>query len=479
VDLDCRLFSAVARSRTAWLDRLLPRLSRSANHSVLWALLAGGMALGGGREGKRAAVRGVGSIGATSALVNLGVKRLVRRPRPSLRRVPVARRLAVQPLTTSFPSGHAASAAAFATAVHTEMPRLAWPVAALAAGVAYSRVYVGVHYPFDVLVGACVGAGMSTLSRLQWPAVPRAAREEPATDARRRVDPDPDGSSLGLVVNREAGSGPLGPDASDLTERLPGARVLEIDGGGELEAALAGAIDGRRVLGVLGGDGTATVAAAFAVEHERPLLLLPGGTLNHLARDLRLESAEQALDAFSRGEVVEVDVGTIDGRPFLNAVSFGAYTEMLEQRRKLEKRIGRWPAHAVAVAHALVRARPVAVVIEGRRRRLWMAFIGNCRHEPPGFAPSWRPRLDDGRLDVRLLLAERPLARVRLALSILTGRLTRSAAYERFEARELQVEADGPALRLARDGEDFDAASSFRVGKLRRGVLVYAPHRNA
>src|SRR5687768_16340665 len=105
--------------------------------------------------------------------------------------------------------------------------------------------------------------------------------------------------------------------------------------------ALERAIDGRGVRGVSGGDGTATAAAAFAVEHDRPLLLLPGGTLNHLARDLRLESVEQAIAAFGRGEAVEVDVGVIDGRPFLNTASFGAYTAMLDRRKRLEKQIGR------------------------------------------------------------------------------------------------------------------------------------------
>jgi undecaprenyl-diphosphatase len=84
-----------------------------------------------------------------------------RRTRPSLDGVPLIRHVRRAPVTTSFPSGHAASAAAFTTGVSLELPELAVPVGTLAAAVAYSRVHVGVHYPGDVLVGAALGAGLA------------------------------------------------------------------------------------------------------------------------------------------------------------------------------------------------------------------------------------------------------------------------------------------------------------------------------
>jgi undecaprenyl-diphosphatase len=126
VRADVALFSRVARARTPWLDRALPLLSRSANHSALWIAVATGAATGGGRRGRRAAVRGLGSIAVTSLIVNQAIKRAVRRPRPTLR-VPIARRVDVAPLTTSFPSGHAASAAGIGTGV-AWLTRYPWPV---------------------------------------------------------------------------------------------------------------------------------------------------------------------------------------------------------------------------------------------------------------------------------------------------------------------------------------------------------------
>jgi membrane-associated phospholipid phosphatase len=158
--LDARLFEAVAGGRTPWLDRLLPRLSRSADHGLLWIVTAGALAASGGRAGRAAAASGLRSTALTSLLVNQGIKRVVRRPRPPLTGVPAARRVPM-PATTSFPSGHAASAAAFATGAAAELSVLRLPLGVFAAAVGISRVYVGVHYPLDVLVGAAVGAAVA------------------------------------------------------------------------------------------------------------------------------------------------------------------------------------------------------------------------------------------------------------------------------------------------------------------------------
>jgi undecaprenyl-diphosphatase len=104
-----------------------------------------------------------------------------------------------------------------------------------------------------------------------------------------------------------------------------------------------------------------------------------------------------------------------------------------------------------------------------------MIFIGNCRYHPSGFAPAWRERLDDGQLDIRIVDASAPLARLRLVTSVLTGRLGRSRIYEQRLAPQLKVRSlEGP-LRLARDGETFDGPEEFVVEKLGRPLTVYAP----
>jgi len=140
------------------------RLSEAANYSRLWLGLAGVMALLGGQHGRRAALEGVVSIAVTSATVNLGIKKVHRRRRPQ-RSVEQAfpGRHVPMPKSTSFPSGHAASAFAFAYSVGRHVPALALPMRMLALSVAYSRVHIGVHYPGDVSVGSIIGAGTGAI----------------------------------------------------------------------------------------------------------------------------------------------------------------------------------------------------------------------------------------------------------------------------------------------------------------------------
>jgi diacylglycerol kinase family enzyme len=206
-------------------------------------------------------------------------------------------------------------------------------------------------------------------------------------------------------------------------------------------------------------------------------LALPGGTLNHLARDLRVDGVDDAIDAVMSGETVGVDVAAIDGRPFLNSAGFGAYPEMLVRGERLRALLGRWPGQVVALVKTMAEARPLELTLNGSRRRVWLGFVGNCRHEPAGMAPSWRPRLDDGRLDVRLALADVRLSRPRLIVAALTGRVTSSPAYVEELVDELRVESSQSRLRLARDGEHFEGHGDFVIEKRPQRLEVYAPHR--
>jgi membrane-associated phospholipid phosphatase len=158
--MDRRLFDRLTRRDGRLVDQVLKPVSTSANQSGLWLAIAAAMALTGGERSRRAAVRGVVSISITSALVNLPLKYLARRGRPSARRGDAEMSIRM-PKSSSFPSGHAASAFAFATGVGLEQPLWAIPTVPLAAGVAYSRVGLRVHYPFDVVVGAAIGAGIA------------------------------------------------------------------------------------------------------------------------------------------------------------------------------------------------------------------------------------------------------------------------------------------------------------------------------
>ncbi|MFJ9523095.1 phosphatase PAP2 family protein [Kitasatospora sp. NPDC101801] len=164
--LDRAVYGAIAITPTPSLDGAMRRLSHTANHSKISFALAGLLALRGGRA-RRAALLGVAAIGVASASANLLGKNLVRRERPDRlgALVPEARHVRM-PTSASFPSGHSASAFAFAVAVGAELPRTAVPLCLLAATVAYSRVHTGVHYPGDVIAGALLGVASATAVRI-------------------------------------------------------------------------------------------------------------------------------------------------------------------------------------------------------------------------------------------------------------------------------------------------------------------------
>lgn len=169
--LDRAAVRAVARVNSPALDRAMPALSRLANHGKLWIALGAGLQATGNRRAGRAAWRGLASLAAASATANVIGKGLASRRRPDAE-VPAARRLPQAPWTSSFPSGHAASAAAFATGATMEMPELAAGVFALALAVGASRVVTGVHYPSDVLAGFVIGAAAAASTLLWWPRRP-------------------------------------------------------------------------------------------------------------------------------------------------------------------------------------------------------------------------------------------------------------------------------------------------------------------
>lgn len=165
--LDQALYAAVAATPTPTLDTNLRRLSSAADHSKLSFTVAAALALRPGRP-RDAALLGVAAIGVASASANLLGKTLVRRPRPDPVNVPLGRHVPM-PISASFPSGHTASAFAFAAAVGSRYPWSAAPLGMLATAVGYSRVHTGVHYPGDVIAGALLGVASAATATILAP----------------------------------------------------------------------------------------------------------------------------------------------------------------------------------------------------------------------------------------------------------------------------------------------------------------------
>ncbi|GGL80860.1 phosphoesterase [Streptomyces fumigatiscleroticus] len=469
---DCRLFEAVAARHWPGADPLLPRLSRSANHGVLWFAAAAALAASRTPRARRAAARGLASLGLASLTINTLGKRTVRRPRPVLDPVPLVRQLKRQPITTSFPSGHSASAAAFAAGVALESPAWGAAVAPVAAAVALSRVYTGVHFPSDVVAGAALGVGAAFAVR---GTVPTRAQLVPPARPRAGAPALQEGEGLVLVANRASGTADR---ARAVRDALPRAEVVECEPA-DVRTELAKAAARARVLGVCGGDGTVNAAAGTALRHGLPLAVLPGGTLNHFAYDLGVEDVRQLARALEQGDAVRVDVGRFTSGEqegvFLNTFSLGVYPELVLERERWSKRIGGWPAGVLAAARVLrADRRPLQAEFRGRARPLWMLFAGNGTYHRLGLAPGRRLDLADGQLDVRVVHGGRGPA-ARLLAAAFAGPLTRSPFHAAVQVRRLRLTGVAPGTPLAYDGEVIEAAGEVTLEKLPEALTVYRP----
>ncbi|MDN5930581.1 MAG: phosphatase PAP2 family protein, partial [Pseudonocardia sp.] len=254
-DVDRAISRAVSEIPPSPLDPAMRAVSVAANHSVLWFAIAALLASRRGSS-RKAALRGVFAIAAASTSANAVLKPLLPRRRPAASELPAYQKLTDPPTSSSFPSGHAASAAAFATAVALESPRLGLAVAPLAATVAYSRVHVGVHWASDVVAGAALGSGLALLSQRWWPVrLTDEARARPLDTVPVLVD----GEGLVMVSNQRSGD-PEHDPADELEAALPRAVVIRAVPDRDLDEQLDEAVEahGDRVkaIGVAGGDGT-------------------------------------------------------------------------------------------------------------------------------------------------------------------------------------------------------------------------------
>jgi YegS/Rv2252/BmrU family lipid kinase len=473
--LDRALLRRATRAGHPTSDHVLRTLTQAANKSRLWLVIAAVLSLAGRSRGRRAAQRGLLAIGFTSTLVNGPLKYLWRRKRPVAELLDTRPSLIVMPKSFSFPSGHAASAFAFATGVVGEWPAVGVPIAGVAAAVGYSRVRTGVHYPSDVAVGAGLGVAAGLVAG-------RVLRDRPGIQL---PGPGPGRVPQQAVLLHSPDSG----SSDDLAEARAaidevGIEVLAeitVDKAHQLRDFLDRPEHDRPMVIAAGGDGTIGAAADEMAGTGAVLGIVPLGTSNDVARSLGIPAeATRAVRALGDGVIRAIDVGRLvvpGERPhyFVHAatVGFNVHFAELATSSALRRRFGRF-TYAVAGVRAMREHEPFECELsyDGTSERVQLAQLSIINAPVFGGALDLRipgARLDDRSLVVIAVELSHPFRLVLGALLTIVGR--RGAAGVRaMRTKELHVHVERP-VDVALDGEitgslpaDFEvAAEALRV----------------
>jgi YegS/Rv2252/BmrU family lipid kinase len=219
--------------------------------------------------------------------------------------------------------------------------------------------------------------------------------------------------------------------------------------------------NGARAVVAGGGDGTVSAVASLLAGTEKPLGVLPLGTLNHFAKDLGVPlGVAEAARGVCEGRVVAVDVGEVNGKVFVNNSSLGLYPRIVRRREKLRERLGsgKWAAFFRA-AFAVLRRYPflnVRLSADGQEivRRTPFVFVGNNEYQTGSFQLGARSCLDAGCLSLYVAHRTGRLGLLRLAVRALFGRLSQAKDFDALRAQEVWVETHRPKrLHVATDGE--------------------------
>ena len=297
-----------------------------------------------------------------------------------------------------------------------------------------------------------------------------------------------------VILNEKAGSSGGGSDSTK-----PSALAATFAAAGitafvhalppeKIEAALRAAIAKRPdALVIGGGDGTVRSAAALLADTGIALGVLPLGTLNHFAKDLRMPpDLTDAITALASAEIREVDLGEVNGHVFINNCSLGSYAEAVRRRDALRDTHGqgKWPAMIRASFEVFRRLRRMRLLItpaggEPRSVRTPIIVIANNRYSGHVLNKSMRARLDEGRLWIYTAHVHRHLAALRLAWQSLIRRLDEADALASEAVTEITIASEHGSLPVAADGEPLDLQSPLHFRIRPRALRVLTPRETS
>ena len=208
-----------------------------------------------------------------------------------------------------------------------------------------------------------------------------------------------------------------------------------------------------------GGDGTIRTVASVMASSGYPMGILPLGTLNHFAKDLKIPLVlNEAIAAIAAGAIRQVDVGEANGKIFINNSSIGIYPYMvLDRERRRYAGLPKWLAMIPAILRTLrnLPLRRLSITAAGGTEtyRSPCVFVGNNEYHLAGSSVGERDRLDRGHLSLYIARSQGTRALILLVLRTLLGSLDSAKDLQSFAVPSVKIKSRRKRLLVSFDGE--------------------------
>ncbi|RPI72754.1 MAG: hypothetical protein EHM47_07540 [Ignavibacteriales bacterium] len=235
------------------------------------------------------------------------------------------------------------------------------------------------------------------------------------------------------------------------------------------------------VIAVAGGDGTISSVASVLAGSKTPLGVLPLGTLNHFAKDLKIPlDFNGAAETISKNKIKKIDVGEVNGRIFINNSSIGFYPRIVRHRERHTENlgIGKWPAMAVALLNVFRRMPSINVKLhsdkESVRIKTPFVFVGNNEYQMDLFNLGTRESLDKGKLYVYFPHTSGKVSILKFAFLSLLNKIKQAEDFVIDYSDEIILETKKKNLEISADGEllRLDTPLHYKIKPLSLNVIV-------
>jgi diacylglycerol kinase family enzyme len=286
-----------------------------------------------------------------------------------------------------------------------------------------------------------------------------------------------------LILNPRSGGGKA--DAAFAAEaQARGIETVTLEPGADLETLARDAIArGADVLGMAGGDGSQALVAGVAAEQDLPFVCIPAGTRNHFALDLGVDRDDVvgALDAFADGYERRVDLARVNGRVFVNNVSFGVYAAIVQSEEYRDAKLGT----AAKMLPDLLGPDydPFDFDLDGPadvgHAHADLILVSNNAYKLGGIGGvGTRARLDEGVLGVIVIDVHDAAGLTQLVTLSTAGRGSAYAGWHEWTVPELEIRS-GRAVDAGIDGEAVTLDPPVRLevapGALRVRIAPHHP----